>query len=196
MKPIKAPRPSGLTPNTCSGGTKTADIPNLNFNQPLGVVNINQITQVNGGTPITVQQTLPVLMQASATNPGLSWKDQPGFRFYGGFWFDKDQTLGLDAGFFMLWRRTEQFANIPNPSPTGAPFQSLIPTGFIDQFASSSGTINAAVLTVPINLLNSVNSSSIGNFSSELWGTEVNLRSLANAISAVPPSTASSVPAT
>ena len=158
--------------------TKTADIPNLNFNQPLGVVTIQQVTAVNGSPPITFSQTLPVLMQASATNPGLSWKDQPGIRFFGGFWFDKDQTLGLDAGFFELWRRTEQYANVPNPSPTGAPFQLLIPTGFTDQIAAAGGaTGNAVSLTIPINLLSSVNANSISNFSSELWGTEINLRS-------------------
>lgn len=157
--------------------TKTANIPSLSFNQPLGTVTVPQVTQVNGGTPIVVNQTLPVLMQSTATNPGLSWKDQPGMRFSGGFWFNDEQTLGIDAGMFMLWRRTEQFANVPNPSPTGAPFQLLIPTGFTDQFASSSGTINAATLSVPINLLTTVNSQAVGEFASSLWGTDFNLRS-------------------
>ena len=160
--------------------TKTADLPSgLNFSQPLGTVTVQQITQVANGTggitSVTVNQTLPVLLQASSSTPGLSWKDQPGIRFYGGFWFDKDQTLGLDAGFFMLWRQTEQFANVPNPSPTGQPYQLLIPTGFVDQFIAASLTTTATA-TVPINLLANVNASSIGNFSSEFWGTELNLR--------------------
>lgn len=160
--------------------TKTADLPSLTFNQPLGTVTVQQITQVAGGgsngvTNQVINQQLPVLLAATSSTPGLSWQDQPGLRFMGGFWFDDDQKLGIDAGFLMLWRRTEQFANAPNPSPTGAPYQLLIPTGFVDTFLAAG--ISSASATVPVNLLASVGANSIGNFSSELWGTEFNLRS-------------------
>ena len=89
------PALSGSTASTCSGGPKPPTFPSLNFSQPLGTVTVPQ----TGPAP-TAELPSPSTRQLAGagaglrTTPGLSWKDQPGMRFFGGFWFDKDQTLG------------------------------------------------------------------------------------------------------
>jgi Putative beta barrel porin-7 (BBP7) len=150
----------------------------LTFNQPLGVITVPQITSNGAGQTITINQNLPVLMAVNAGTSVVNFKDLPGMRFSGGLWFDDQQCWGVDASFFWLWRRTQTFSNIPIPSPTGTPNTLLIPTGLTDQIGvPGAGSNPASIISIPINITANVQSNVLGTISSQLWGTEFDVRS-------------------
>jgi hypothetical protein len=152
----------------------------LVYNQPLGTIVIPQLIQSAGSPPTStvINQTLPIFLATNTGTSVVNFKDLPGMRLSGGFWFDQEQCLGVDASFFWLWRKTEEFSNIPVGSPTNTPNSLLVSTGFTDIIAiPGSGTATGLTVPIPINITANINGALQGSVSSQLWGTDFNLTS-------------------
>jgi hypothetical protein len=106
------------------------------------------------GVPGTV-----VLFGAGAT----SEEERSGGRFTAGFWFDQDQTLGLEGAFLFLGDRSLNFIN----GSTGTP---ILARPFFDVV---TGRESSELVAFPGLIAGNVAVRS----SSELWGAELNLRS-------------------
>jgi hypothetical protein len=137
--------------------------------QPVGVQNITQTV------------TLPSSFSTSTTPPGtgnIGFGDQPGLRFTLGYWLDSDETIGIDANFYRLWRRTNNFFN-SSFSPTQG-----VATGFSDQqliqttqiIAGVAVTQTQAALTVPVFVAATEQNNLLGTISSQSWGMDYNGR--------------------
>jgi hypothetical protein len=164
-------------------------VPGLAFSQPLGTINIQQI--VNNGTAgnnstggnIVINQQLPVLITSTASVAEPNFKDFPGWRISAGYWFDSEQCCGIDTSVFQLFRKSENFVNIPvqpgsqgNAANNAQGFPILIPTGIIDQIGVPSTQGTPTIITVPVNLLANINSQTVGSLTDQMWGAELNLR--------------------
>jgi len=155
-------------------------VPGLVFNQPLGTLTISQV--INNGTiggNTIINQLVPVLISSSANVAEPNFKDFPGWRLSGGLWFDSEQCCGIDTSVFQLFRKSEQFTNVPvqPAASTGQNgFPILIPTGIVDQFGIPSTQGTPTIISVPVNLLANINSQTVGSLTDQMWGAELNLR--------------------
>jgi Putative beta barrel porin-7 (BBP7) len=85
-----------------------------------------------------------------------------GLRLDTGFWFDKNQCLGIEAGYFFLGQRSVDF-------DAGSPGSPILARPFFDV---NSGVENSELIAYPGVLAGSI----AVRATSQLWGTELDLR--------------------
>ncbi len=139
------------------------------------------ISSANGaGSTVNQSVTLPSML-SSSQNQGspnnVQFGDQPGMRFDVGYWLDSEETFGIEASYFKLWRKTNTFFNSAvSPSQAlGTGFQDQV-TIVVNSFVSTSSTPSQVALSAPVFLAANSVTTLLGTISSETWGMEYSAR--------------------
>ena len=154
-------------------------IPDLTTTAPVGIVTVPQTVTNNIGVNQTVTTT-PVLVPFTLKNdPGfpsqsIDLGDRSGARLTMGVWFDSDMDCGLEVSGF--W--TEPRSQLIRSTTVNTTNQSLLDTGVKDQvFVTSPGSPPMLTSTFEVAFPAQGTADVAVNFTSELWGAEMNLRS-------------------
>jgi hypothetical protein len=149
---------------------------------PTGVLAItSSTTNIGPGAPpsVNVVNYTPLFIQNAATfsiGNTIDLGESSGGRLMGGFWFDPEHTFGVEAGGFVLDKRTGSF----NATSQNQLNQFVINTGFtntINTFTTTStGPTLINTVTTPIVLVRQTTSTVTGDGTSALWGLELNGR--------------------
>ncbi len=134
---------------------------------------------------VAQQVTLPAVFGTAQNAPGnntVQFGDQPGMRFNLGYWLDSDECFGIDASYFRMWKRTNNFYNsAANPNQgigTGFADQEVIDLGVIGAAGGQAGSAAPTTvgLSVPVFVAASTQTSLLGTISNETWGMDYNAR--------------------
>lgn len=141
-----------------------------------------------GGGAATLQTftqtpTIPAAFSVSSSQGGtntVSFGDQPGMRYNLGYWFDSEDSVGIEASYFSLWRRTNNFNSSQGASNQSIPLGSQFTDNQLIQTTTVvNGTATTTILsniTLPVFIAANTNVNLSGQISSETWGTEFNGR--------------------
>jgi hypothetical protein len=160
---------------------RQAPIPNTASTLPVGLLFVNTADlQQNGfNGPVTsafppIIGYAPVSIMNNPTPVGtLDPGEQNGARITAGYWFDCDQTCGIEASAFFLERKGSGFSASSGNSIN----QFLIDTGFQRNLVLvEGGAVRGIENTFPIFFVRQATSSLVASAHNELWGGEVSGR--------------------